>query len=108
MDETIFYEINATVDVPDVSVAEVSASVDAPSAPVVEAVVELPVLQGTVVRYTHRARYTAGTMYEGVAVLGSSDTDAVWTVSIIEQDTAGLVTSVTVLENQKWSNFSNE
>ena len=98
MDEAIFYEINATVDVPDVSVTEVSVSVDAPSAPVVEAVVELPVLQGTVVRYTHRARYTAG----------SSDTDAVWTVSIIEQDTAGLVTNVTILENQKWSNFSNE
>lgn len=55
------------------------------------------------VNYTRRSDYVGLISYQGFALVGSSEIDSVWTVTIITTDLAGSVVSVTVHENVKWS-----
>lgn len=57
---------------------------------------------------SHRCYYDQNAvMYEGIAPKNSLDTDAVWTVTIIHQNSDGEVTQVETLYNQIWNNYIN-
>jgi len=58
---------------------------------------------GSGVVYIRRSDYTTLISYNGYALTGSLETDAVWTITKIVTDSAGDVISSVQTENYKWS-----
>ena len=54
--------------------------------------------------YIRRADYDTLVSYNGYAVTGSLETDAVWTITKITTTAAGVITSSVTTENWQWSN----